>query len=403
MSTNFPTSLDTLTNPGPLDTQSAVSHSTQHSNANDAIEALQAKVGIDGSAETTSHDYKLGEVAGADQAVGKTATQTIQNKTLGTGTSIALGSDAVGDLFYRGVGGALTRLGIGSNGQALLSNGTNPAWNTVFLPSSDEKDAMAGGGALGTPGSANKFTTEEGLADAILDEDNFASNSATKAPSQQSTAQYIADQLAGAGGETIKSNPDGTWFTFTVPVPELDAGSGDRGWTITNEENLFMFGGYAQIVDTGGNTATATFQIPGAFGGDNSYAGDNEIKIKWYVRASDTSSNIGFGISNVSGLLPGASDAGVYFELDGGGVDYNATTHNGSSATETAISTITYTNWTEYVIHYRPGIDASFYVNGTLVATNTTTLPTGALNYCNLFVESAALSLADITISLKSS
>lgn len=46
------------------------------------INNLEAKVGIDSSAVTTSHDYKLGEVTGSDKAVGKTATQTLTNKTL---------------------------------------------------------------------------------------------------------------------------------------------------------------------------------------------------------------------------------------------------------------------------------------------------------------------------------
>lgn len=59
MSTNFPTSLDSLTNPLSTDTMVAVSHSSQHSNVNDAIEALEAKIGVNSSAVTTSHDYKL--------------------------------------------------------------------------------------------------------------------------------------------------------------------------------------------------------------------------------------------------------------------------------------------------------------------------------------------------------
>lgn len=82
MSTSFPTGLDTLTNPLATDKVAVVSHASQHANANDAIEALEAKVGANGSAVTTSHDYKLGEVTGADKAVGKTATQTLTNKTL---------------------------------------------------------------------------------------------------------------------------------------------------------------------------------------------------------------------------------------------------------------------------------------------------------------------------------
>ena len=59
MAVNFPTSLDTLTNPTPTDYLNSPSHSTQHANANDILEALEAKVGVDGSAVATSHDYKI--------------------------------------------------------------------------------------------------------------------------------------------------------------------------------------------------------------------------------------------------------------------------------------------------------------------------------------------------------
>jgi len=62
MSTNFPTSLDSLTNPSGTDSMSSPSHAGQHTDANDAIEALQAKVGADSSAVTTSHDYKIGNL-----------------------------------------------------------------------------------------------------------------------------------------------------------------------------------------------------------------------------------------------------------------------------------------------------------------------------------------------------
>jgi len=59
MATNFPASLDTLTNPSASDTLDSPPHDEQHADANDAIEALQAKVGVDGSAVTTSLDYKV--------------------------------------------------------------------------------------------------------------------------------------------------------------------------------------------------------------------------------------------------------------------------------------------------------------------------------------------------------
>jgi hypothetical protein len=59
MATSFPTSLDSLTNPVAGDTLSSPSHAGQHADANDAIEALQAKVGVNNSAVTTTIDYKL--------------------------------------------------------------------------------------------------------------------------------------------------------------------------------------------------------------------------------------------------------------------------------------------------------------------------------------------------------
>jgi hypothetical protein len=62
MATNFPASLDTLTNPTSSDSLSSPSHSAQHANVNDAVEALQAKVGADSSAVTSSLDYKVAQL-----------------------------------------------------------------------------------------------------------------------------------------------------------------------------------------------------------------------------------------------------------------------------------------------------------------------------------------------------
>lgn len=63
MATSFPTALDSLPNPQadtPMNSGTpGLEHDDQHTNANDAIEALQAKVGIDGSAVPSSIDYLL--------------------------------------------------------------------------------------------------------------------------------------------------------------------------------------------------------------------------------------------------------------------------------------------------------------------------------------------------------
>lgn len=67
MATSFPDSLDALTNPNATDNLSNPSHSEQHKNANDAIEALQAKVGIDNSNVSTSLDYRIAQLEAGGQ------------------------------------------------------------------------------------------------------------------------------------------------------------------------------------------------------------------------------------------------------------------------------------------------------------------------------------------------
>jgi hypothetical protein len=134
MSINFPTNLDTLSNPtgGDLleNVTTALDHDQQHSNANDAIEALEAKVGKDSSAVTTSHDYKLSGVTGTDKAVSKTGSETLTNKTL-TSPAINLSSNATGDIYYRDSGGTFQRLPIGTSTQILsVSTGGIPEWIT---------------------------------------------------------------------------------------------------------------------------------------------------------------------------------------------------------------------------------------------------------------------------------
>nr|MBP7540378.1 hypothetical protein [Saprospiraceae bacterium] len=133
MSINYPTSLDSLPNPTNTDLLEnatlALDHDQQHSNANDAIEALEAKVGINGSAVTTSHDYKLSAVTGSAKALTSgTSTQSVTGLNL-TNPTLTVGSDATGDMYYRNSSGALTRLPIGSSGQIIqVSSGGIPEY-----------------------------------------------------------------------------------------------------------------------------------------------------------------------------------------------------------------------------------------------------------------------------------
>lgn len=86
---NYPSSIDSFQNPLPGDDTNLVPHNLQHDNANDAIEALEAKVGVNSSAVVTSIDYKLTNhthllTAGATDV---TATTAELNKLAGLATS----------------------------------------------------------------------------------------------------------------------------------------------------------------------------------------------------------------------------------------------------------------------------------------------------------------------------
>ncbi len=71
MATDYPEALDNLSNPAGTDSLSG--HAALHSNTNDAIEAIQTKIGIDGSTDPNSLDYKVAAVEAALSSVSNTS------------------------------------------------------------------------------------------------------------------------------------------------------------------------------------------------------------------------------------------------------------------------------------------------------------------------------------------
>ena len=93
MSTNFPVALDSLTNPLGSDSMAVVSHAAQHTNANDAIEALQVRVGITGSTDPASLTYRVSaDGEGAALAALAAKTTPVDDDLVGLSDSAAGGA-----------------------------------------------------------------------------------------------------------------------------------------------------------------------------------------------------------------------------------------------------------------------------------------------------------------------
>jgi len=98
MSTSFPTNLDNLSNPtGSTETYNvdpALGHAKQHTDANDAIEAIQAKVGIDASANTDSLDYKVRN-GGSIRKTVQVTTDSIAAEATDSAKTLTLGKTCI--------------------------------------------------------------------------------------------------------------------------------------------------------------------------------------------------------------------------------------------------------------------------------------------------------------------
>jgi hypothetical protein len=93
MATNFPNEKDVLANPNSTDSLSAPSHSQQHANTNDALEAIQDAIGVTNSSDSNSLTYKVNTLS--------TTVQTLANQS--TGIETLLGIEGNNDLTIAGI------------------------------------------------------------------------------------------------------------------------------------------------------------------------------------------------------------------------------------------------------------------------------------------------------------
>lgn len=423
MATNFPTSLDALNNPISTDSMSVVSHANQHANANDAIEALEAKVGINGSAVTTSHDYKLSAVTGSAKALTSgTSTQSVTGLTL-VNPVVTLGSDATGDIYYRNAGGVFTRLSIGATDQILAVQSGLPAWianpsaspasttvaGVVELATTAETETGTDATKAVTPDALHDMTTLAGKA-WFLDEDNMASDSPTKTASQQSIKAY-ADTKASLSDVPNTTQSYATWFTWEMPILTAGSTTTVAGWDIYQFARVTAgYGAAYQSLTLANNGGSIHTPLPGnSSTGGFKFSAGKKWKAKFYAKVSNSTNIWGLGIVMGTGAFQSyIYEAQTTTSRSQMRLVWNsATTYlansNGTNHTANTVS-VTRTNWNLYELYF-DGTSLYCYVNGTLAATNSTNLPTASTDFCYFAIGgdtiSTEFSISPITFSLE--
>ena len=93
MATSYPGAIDTLTNPTSTDYQDTVDHAAQHTNANDAIEAIQTELGADVAGPNTDVKTRLDNLRSGKWAPDQLAYVAMAYDPLLCTTQTALGAN----------------------------------------------------------------------------------------------------------------------------------------------------------------------------------------------------------------------------------------------------------------------------------------------------------------------
>lgn len=112
----YPSTIDSFTNPVGTNTLDNPDHATQHVNVNTAVNSIETVLGTN-SGTSVLKNFTAGDLASKKN-----------NETYGTPT-FTLGSDTIGDTFFRSAGGTINRLAVGAQGAALTSTGTLATWS----------------------------------------------------------------------------------------------------------------------------------------------------------------------------------------------------------------------------------------------------------------------------------
>lgn len=206
MSTSFPTSLDNYATV-PENQATSVQHRDRHQSIEDAMEAVQTKVGINNSLVTTSFDYRIRALENS-ALVGNIWTQN----------AVPVGAPD----------GSLLQVLLGPNQFLGRSSSGDVAAKTVSdfaLTILDDADA-----------TAVRATISAQLADITLSQ--LAAFNTNGLMTQTAPDTFTGRTLTGTAGRITVTNGDGVAGNPTITIPTTLIDSGTYTPTITNSVNV---------------------------------------------------------------------------------------------------------------------------------------------------------------------
>jgi hypothetical protein len=193
MPTNFPTSVDNFTNPTANDSLNLPSHSTQHANANDAIEAVE--------------DYLL-------NGAGKAGLVLLKTQAVGSGVSSVVVTDAFNTNYqnYKIIYSGGTGSGIQDIVMILGSNTSNYYWGEVAVTYG--AGAVTGGGS---GGATSSWRVGKGAIDGnVINMDIFNPFASVRTGFNHSASFFGTSAATVTGGGWLNNTVSYTGFTISV-------------------------------------------------------------------------------------------------------------------------------------------------------------------------------------------